>query len=43
MLGIAYLTIAAVRLISMIVDKSVVSSNVISLAFEIVFGIILVV
>lgn len=43
MLGIAYLTIAVVRLISMIVDHSVVSSNVISLAFEIVFGIILVV
>ncbi|NPV84858.1 MAG: DUF4345 domain-containing protein [Anaerolineae bacterium] len=42
MLGIAYLAIAAVRLVSMFVDKSVVQSNVISLAVEIVFGVILV-
>jgi hypothetical protein len=42
MLGIAYLAIAIVRLISMVVDKSVVSSNIISLVFEIVFGVILV-
>ena len=42
MLGIAYLFIAFVRLVSMIVDKSVVGSNVISLVAEIVFGVILV-
>jgi hypothetical protein len=43
MLGIAYLAIGLIRAISMLVDKSVVSSNVISLAVEIVFGIILVI
>jgi len=42
MLGITYLTVAIVRGISMVVDKSVVSSNVISVLVEIVFGIILV-
>jgi len=42
MLGIMYLGIAVVRLVSMFVDKSVVSSNIISLIVEIVFGIILV-
>ncbi|MEP7137503.1 MAG: DUF4345 family protein [Chloroflexota bacterium] len=42
MLGITYLVIALVRAVSMFLDKSVVSSNVISLAVEIVFGIILV-
>jgi hypothetical protein len=42
-LGLGYLTIGVVRLVSMIVDKSVVSSNVISLVFEFVFGVILVV
>ncbi|MCQ3936106.1 MAG: DUF4345 domain-containing protein [Chloroflexi bacterium] len=42
MLGIMYLAIAAVRLISIFVDKSSVQSNWISLAVEIVFGIILV-
>ncbi|NIM94654.1 MAG: DUF4345 domain-containing protein [Anaerolineales bacterium] len=41
-LGITYLVIAAVRLISMIVDRSFVQSNTISLIVEIVFGIILV-
>lgn len=41
MLGIAYLGIAAVRGISMFVDKSVVQSNIISLVVEIIFGIIL--
>ena len=43
MLGITYLVIGAVRAVSMILDRSVVSSNLISLAVEIVFGIILVV
>lgn len=42
MLGIAYLGVAAVRGISMLVDKSVVQSNMISLVVEIIFGIILV-
>jgi len=41
-LGIMYLAIALVRLISMILDKSVVRSNVISWVVEIVLGIILV-
>jgi hypothetical protein len=43
MLGIMYLAIAAVRLVSIFVDKSSVQSNWISLAVEIVFGIILVI
>jgi hypothetical protein len=43
MLGIAYLAIAAVRLFSMIFDKSFDNSNIISLVIEIVFGIILVI
>jgi hypothetical protein len=43
MLGIAYLVVALVRGISMFVDKSVVQSNLISLAVEIIFGIILVI
>jgi hypothetical protein len=42
MLGIAYLVVALVRAISMVTDKSVVQSNVISLAVEIVCGVILV-
>jgi hypothetical protein len=42
MLGIGYLAIAAVRLVSIFLDKSSVSSNWISLAVEIVFGVILV-
>jgi hypothetical protein len=41
-LGIAYLGIAVVRLPSMVIDGSVVRSNVISLIVEIVFGIVLV-
>lgn len=43
MLGVTYLGIGVVRAISMITDKSVVQSNIISLAVEIVFGIILVI
>lgn len=42
MLGIAYLAVGLVRLISMFVDKSVEKSNMISLIVEIVFGVILV-
>ena len=40
--GIAYLAVGVVRLASMYLDKSLVQSNWISLAFEIAFGIILV-
>jgi hypothetical protein len=42
MLGIAYLVVAVVRTASMIFDKSVVQSNLISVVVEVVFGIILV-
>jgi len=42
MLGIMYLAIAVVRTISIVVDKSMVQSNIISLVVEIVFGVILV-
>ncbi len=42
MLGFTYLVVALVRGISMFVDKSVVSSNVISLIVEIIFGVILI-
>jgi hypothetical protein len=42
MLGITYLTVALVRGISMFIDQSVVSSNIISVVVEVVFGIILV-
>jgi hypothetical protein len=42
MVGIGYLTVGAVRLVSLLVDRSVVQSNLISLAVEIVFGVILV-
>ncbi len=42
MLGIAYLVVGAVRAVSMFVDDSVVRSNLISLAVEIVFGFILI-
>jgi hypothetical protein len=41
-LGAGYLGIAVVRLVSIFVDKSAVQSNWISLAVEIVFGIVLV-
>ena len=40
--GIAYLCVAVVRTISMFVDKSVVSSNIISIVSEVVFGVVLV-
>jgi hypothetical protein len=42
MLGFMYLAIGAVRAISMVVDKSIERSNVISLIVEIIFGVILV-
>ncbi|OGN91247.1 MAG: hypothetical protein A2Y88_08975 [Chloroflexi bacterium RBG_13_48_10] len=42
MLGIGYLAIAVVRLFSIFFDKSFAQSNWISLAIEVVFGIILV-
>ncbi len=43
MLGITYLGIGLVRLVSMFVDDSVERSNIISLVVEAVFGIILVI
>ena len=42
MLGITYLVVGGVRGVAMFVDRSVVSSNVISFVAEIVLGIILV-
>ena len=42
MLGIAYLAVGVTRAVSMVIDKSVVRSNIISLVVEVVFGIILV-
>ncbi len=42
MLGIMYLAIAVVRLVSIVVDGSAEQSNLISLVVEIIFGIILV-
>jgi hypothetical protein len=41
-IGIMYLAIAAVRTVSMFLDRSVMQSNTISLIVEIVFGVILV-
>ena len=42
MLGITYLVVAVVRAVSMVVDKSVEQSNIISLVAEIILGVILV-
>jgi hypothetical protein len=42
MLGITYLAVAVVRTASMIIDKSVMQSNIISVVVEVIFGIILV-
>lgn len=42
MLGIAYLAIAAVRLVSIFIDRSGSQSNWMSLALELVFGVLLV-
>jgi hypothetical protein len=41
-LGITYLVMAVVRTVSLFVDDSIVSSNVISVIAELVFGIILI-
>ena len=41
MLGITYFAIGAVRAVSIFIDKSFEQSNLISLAIEIIFGIIL--
>ena len=41
-LGIAYFVIAAVRVSSMFLDKSVMSSNIISVVSEVVLGVILI-
>jgi hypothetical protein len=41
MLGITYLVMAVVRAISIVVDDSMVSSNIISVIAEVLFGIIL--
>lgn len=42
MLGIAYIVVAVVRGVSIVLDKSVMRSNLISLATEIVLGIMLI-
>ena len=42
MLGITYLGIGIVRVISIVIDAATQGSNLFSLAFEIVFGVILV-
>jgi hypothetical protein len=42
MLGYTYLLVAGVRAVAMLVDESVDRSNLISLAVEIVFGIVLI-
>jgi hypothetical protein len=43
MLGVGYLAIAAARTFSIVFDKSTDRSNLISLAIEIVLGLILVI
>ena len=43
MLGITYLTIAAVRAFSIVLDKSYAQSNLISLVIEFVLGAILII
>ena len=42
MLGIAYLVVAVVRSVSMVIDKSVMQSNIVSALSEVLFGVILV-
>jgi hypothetical protein len=42
MLGITYLVIAVVRTVSMFLDDSLVSSNYISIAAEVIFGVLLI-
>jgi hypothetical protein len=41
-LGVVYLVLGVVRAVSMVIDKSIVTSNIISLGFEIVAGVILI-
>ena len=41
--GVMYLAVAVVRAVSIVIDKSAVQSNIISLIVEIVFGVILVI
>ncbi len=41
-LGIAYIVVGVIRTISMFVDKSVVRSNIISVAAEVILGLILI-
>ena len=41
-LGITYLTMGLVRIVSIIIDKSVVSSNIISAVVEVAFGFLLI-
>jgi len=41
-LAIAYFVIAAVRTVSMFLDKSIMSSNIISVVSEVVLGVILI-
>jgi len=41
-LGIVYFVIAAVRTVSMVMDKSIMSSNLISVVSEVILGIMLV-
>ena len=41
-LGIVYLVIGGIRAVAMVIDKSIVQSNVVSLLVEIVFGVLLV-
>lgn len=40
-LGFSYLVMGVVRAVSMFIDKSVEQSNLVSLAFEIIFGILM--
>jgi len=42
MLGFTYLVVAGVRTVSMVVDGSVVQSNIISIISEVILGVILV-
>lgn len=42
MLGLAYIGIAAVRAVSIVMDRSMERSNLISLVVEVVFGVLLV-
>ena len=42
MLGIMYVSVAAIRAVSMLIDRSIMQSNTISLIVEVVFGVILV-